>query len=224
MTRVLIVEDDASMATALRDGFTFEGYQATVARDGVAALKVILTDPPDLVVLDVMLPKMSGLDVCKEVRAAGKDLPIIMLTARGQEIDKVMGLKLGADDYMTKPFSFMELLARVEAVRRRADRGAPPTVQVGDVTIDRARGIVTKRGKRVDLSPREQRLLDFLTDHRGEVVPRERLLGAVWGYEDAPVTRTVDVHVGKLRRKLEDDPTDPRIIVTVHRLGYRLEG
>ncbi len=227
MNRVLVVEDDEAMAVALRDGFVYEGYEVVVARDGEAGLQMAREDPPDLMILDVMLPKMTGLEICKLLRGEGSDLPIIMLTARGQEIDKVLGLKLGADDYVTKPFSFMELMARVEAVLRRARPGGGfqrPVHTFGKVTVDFDRHQATRGGEALELSPREFRLLGYLVEHRGEVVSREELLDAVWGYDTIPFTRTVDTHVAKLRKKIEDDPSDPRHIITVHRLGYKLVG
>lgn len=227
--RVLIVEDDEAMSVALRDGFEYEGYHVTVATDGETGLRLAASgDPsPDLIVLDVMLPKKSGLDICKELRAKGNDVPIIMLTARGQEIDKVLGLKLGADDYITKPFGFMELLARAEAVLRRsngrvAEREPLESFRFGDVEVDFKHHEAFRDGEVLDLSPREFELLSFFIQHRGEVVTRERLLDAVWGYNTIPFTRTVDMHVAKLRKKIEEDPSDPKHIVTVHRLGYKL--
>ena len=228
--KVLIVEDDEAMAIALRDGFTYEGYEVVVAHDGVAALRATEHAALDLVILDVMMPKLSGLDVCLRLREKGNSVPIIMLTARGQEIDKVVGLKLGADDYVTKPFSFMELLARVEAVLRRA-RGAAPgananggTVAFGDVTVDFAHHEAHRDGCSLDLTPREFAMLDFFVKHRGEVVTREQLLDSVWGYTTIPFTRTVDTHVAKLRKKIEVNPDEPRHLVTVHRLGYKFVG
>jgi two-component system alkaline phosphatase synthesis response regulator PhoP len=223
MPKVVIVEDDAAMAAALKDGFTYEGYEIELARDGEAGLKLAREASPDVVILDVMLPKMSGLDVCKRLRAEGSALPIIMLTARGQEIDKVVGLKLGADDYVTKPFGFMELIARVEAVLRRSS-GAVKTAEVygfGDVVVDFKKAEVKKRGEPVEITARELKLLRYFIEHRGEVVPRERLLDQVWEYDDVPLTRTVDMHVAKLRKKIETDPADPKFIVTVHRMGYK---
>ncbi len=224
MTRVLVVEDDEAMAVALRDGFTYEGYDVTVARDGEEGLRGARENPPDLMILDVMLPKMTGLEVCKQLRGEGSQLPIIMLTARGQEIDKVLGLKLGADDYVTKPFSFMELMARVEAVLRRSQPGGlghRSAYEFGDMTVDMDRHDATKGGKPIELTPREFRLLGYLLEHRGEVVSREELLDAVWGYDTIPFTRTVDTHIAKLRKKIEDDASDPQHIITVHRLGYK---
>jgi two-component system alkaline phosphatase synthesis response regulator PhoP len=223
MPKVLVVEDDNSMAVALREGFEYEGYAVVAAPDGEAALRLVERESPDLIILDVMLPKMSGLDVCRKIRGEGGGVPIIMLTARGQEIDKVLGLKLGADDYVTKPFSFMELMARVEAVMRRSS-GKPVRVEsyaFGDVKVDFRRLEARKKGRLVELTHREFKLLQFLIEHRGEVVAREALLDAVWGYENIPFTRTVDMHVAKLRKKIETRPADPRHIITVHRAGYK---
>lgn len=226
MAKVLIVEDDDAMATALKDGFTFEGYDVLHAKDGEAALAMARELSADLVILDVMLPKLSGLDVLKQLRADGVPVPVIMLTARGQEIDKVLGLKLGADDYVTKPFGFMELAARVEALLRRASGGArmADVHSFGDVVVDFRKGELRKAGALVEVTARELRLLEFFLAHRGEVIARERLLDQVWEYDGTPLTRTVDMHVAKLRKKIETDPADPRYIVTVHRIGYKFAG
>ncbi len=226
MPKVLIVEDDDSMIAALRDGFEYEGYTVSLARDGAAGLRQASETAPDLIILDVMMPKMSGLDVCREIRKGGNTVPIIMLTARGQEIDKVLGLKLGADDYITKPFGFLELMARVEAVLRRAS-GRPVQVEsfeFGSVKADFKSGEVRRNGKLLDLSAREVRLLQYFIEHRGEVVSRDQLLDAVWDYDSAPLTRTVDMHVAKLRKKIEDKAAQPRHLVTVHGQGYKFNG
>jgi DNA-binding response OmpR family regulator len=227
-TRVLIVEDDEAMSIALRDGFQYEGYSVTVAKDGEAGLQLATAESPDLILLDVMLPKMTGLDICKHLRGGGSAVPIIMLTARGQEIDKVLGLKLGADDYITKPFGFMELLARAEAVLRRshpAPAPVPPEIyRFGEVSIDFRRHEAHKGDELIDLSPREFQLLAFFIQHRGEVITREKLLDTVWDYNSIPFTRTVDMHIAKLRKKIEDNPSEPKHIVTVHRLGYKFTG
>jgi len=227
--KVLIVEDDEAMAVALRDGFDYEGYEVATARDGAAGLERATRGAPDLIVLDVMLPKMSGLDVCKKLRAGGDRVPIIMLTARGQEIDRVVGLRAGADDYVTKPFSFLELLARVEAVLRRASggrggEGALSRYVLGSVTLDFQRLEAHRNGQVVDMTPREFGLLRFFICHEGEVLSRDKLLDAVWGYAASPLTRTVDTHIAKLRKKIEENPNDPRHIVTVHRVGYKFVG
>ena len=226
MPRVLIVEDDDSMVAALKDGFEYEKYTVSLARDGAAGLKMATEVAPDLIVLDVMLPKMSGLDVCRELRKEGNTVPIIMLTARGQEIDKVLGLKLGADDYVTKPFGFLELMARVEAVLRRAAGRGPQieSFEFGRIKADFRRGEVRRNGKLLELSAREIRLLQYFIEHRGEVVSRDQLLDAVWDYDSAPLTRTVDMHVAKLRKKIEDRASQPRYLVTVHGQGYKFNG
>lgn len=226
MSRILIVEDDEAMATALREGFGVEGHDVKVARDGIEGLTQARSSTPDLVILDVMLPKMSGLDVCKTLRSEGRDVPIIMLTARGQEIDKVLGLKLGADDYVTKPFGFMELMARCEALLRRVE-GRTAGVErhsFGDVTVDFKKAEARRKGKVLELSAREIRLLQYMVEHRGELLTREQILEAVWGYDHAPLTRTVDMHVAKLRKKIEPVPEEPVWIVTVHRMGYKFNG
>lgn len=224
--RVLIVEDDEAMAVALRDGFDYEGYEVLVARDGEAGFEKARSEDPDLIILDVMLPKMTGLEVCKRLRGLNISVPIIMLTARGQEIDKVLGLKLGADDYVTKPFSFMELTARAEAVLRRSKAPslggrASGTRSFGHLVVDFDRHEVHRAGTNVDLSPREFQLLAFFIQHSGQVLSREELLDGVWGYETIPFTRTVDTHIAKLRKKIEDRPSNPSHIITVHRLGYK---
>jgi DNA-binding response OmpR family regulator len=226
MRKVLIVEDDEAMSVALRDGLEYEGYAVDLATDGETGLRLATTGTPDLILLDVMLPKITGLDICKKLRGEGNGVPIIMLTARGQEIDKVLGLKLGADDYITKPFGFMELMARVEAVLRRSTAQTAPvdTYRFGDVVLDFKAHEGRKGGKLLDLSAREFQLLAFFIQHRSEVVTREKLLDTVWDYNAIPFTRTVDMHIAKLRKKIEDNPADPKHIVTVHRLGYKFTG
>jgi DNA-binding response OmpR family regulator len=224
--KVLIVEDDQAMAVALRDGFSYEGYNVQVARDGHTGLKMASEKGLDLVILDVMLPRLSGLDVCRQLRSDGNSTPIIMLTARGQEIDKVLGLKTGADDYVTKPFSFLELMARVEAVLRRASKTSDEVegAQFGDVEINFRTFEAKKGGRPIELSPREYKMMRYFVEHRGEVVSRDELLDHVWGYAGLPLTRTVDMHIAKLRQKIEDTPGDPRHIITVHRVGYKFTG
>ncbi len=228
MATVLIVEDDRSMAVALSDGFSYEGFDVEVAMDGEEGLRLAREVDPDLMILDIMLPKMTGLEICKILRGEGSPLPIIMLTARGQEIDKVLGLKLGADDYVTKPFSFMELRARVDAVLRRATSSGSSrsrgSHEFGRFSVDLDHYVATKDGVEISLTPREFRLLDHFISHRGEIVTREELLDTVWGYDTIPFTRTVDTHIAKLRKKIEDNPADPRLIATVHRLGYKFLG
>ena len=194
--------------------------------DGSEGLKRALVDSPDLVVLDVMMPKMSGLDVCKQLKAKRPSIPIIMLTARGQEVDKVVGLELGADDYVTKPFSIRELLARVKAVLRRA-RTLPQDqdrYSFQDVEVNLRTYQVLRKGKAVGFSAKEFELLKYFLCHRGETLDRERLLEDVWGYDNYPTTRTVDAHIVHLRQKLEQNPEKPRLILTVHGVGYKFVG
>jgi DNA-binding response OmpR family regulator len=226
MRKVLIVEDDQAMAVALSDGFTYEGFAVQVARDGSTGLRLAAEKEVDLVILDVMLPQMSGLDVCRQLRSDCNGTPIIMLTARGQEIDKVLGLKTGADDYVTKPFSFLELMARVEAVLRRTQKpsDAIEEISFGDVEMCFKNFEARKAGRSIELSPREFKIIKYFVEHRGEVVSRDQLLDAVWGYDSLPLTRTVDMHIAKLRQKIEDVPSDPRYIITVHRVGYKFTG
>jgi two-component system alkaline phosphatase synthesis response regulator PhoP len=224
--RILIVEDEPAMVAGLRDNFEFEGYDVISAEDGVAGLERALADDPDLVVLDVMMPRMSGLDVCKQLKARRPAIPIIMLTARGQEIDKVVGLELGADDYVTKPFSIRELMARVKAVLRRASPSAnPPEVyRFSDVEVNVRGNEVMRAGKPIELSAKEFALLAYFISHPAETLSRDRLLDAVWGYDNYPNTRTVDTHIVHLRQKLELNPEEPRFILTVHGSGYKFVG
>jgi DNA-binding response OmpR family regulator len=226
MTKILIVEDEPNMVAGLRDNFEFEGYQVLTAGDGVAGLERALKESPDLVILDVMMPRMSGLDVCKQLKAKRPSVPIIMLTARGQEVDKVVGLELGADDYVTKPFSIRELLARVKAVLRRS-RVAPQekdAYSFGDVKVDVRACQVSRRGKTLEFSAKEFELLKYFLCHPGETLTRDRLLEDVWGYDRFPTTRTVDAHIVRLRQKVETKPEDPRFILTVHGTGYKFVG
>ncbi len=222
MRKILIVDDEPEIVRGLEDNLRFEGYQTCAATDGEAALALAGREAPDLVLLDLMMPKMSGWEVCRALRAQGIDVPIIMLTARGEEADRVRGLELGADDYITKPFSLRELLARVRAVLRRpGPRHKVAEYAFGDVRV-RVRGRqVFKAGRAMSLTRKEFDLLAYLLAHQGEVVTRERLLDEVWGYERFPTTRTVDTHVLRLRRKFEADPEQPRWILTVHGQGYK---
>jgi DNA-binding response OmpR family regulator len=224
--RILIVEDEPAMVAGLRDNFEYEGYEVISAGDGVSGLERALADDPNLVVLDVMMPRMSGLDVCKQLKAKRPSLPIIMLTARGQEIDKVVGLELGADDYVTKPFSIRELMARVKAVLRRVSAQAPEleVYRFSDVEVNIRGNEVLRAGAPLDLSAKEFALLSYFVSHPGETLSRDRLLDAVWGYEHYPSTRTVDTHIVHLRQKLEPNPEEPRFILTVHGSGYKFVG
>ena len=224
--RILVVEDEPNMVTGLRDNFEYEGYQVLTAMDGVEGLARALNESPDLVILDVMMPKMSGLEVCKQLRAKRPSIPIIMLTARGQEVDKVVGLELGADDYVTKPFSIRELLARVRAVLRRT-KTLPKELDsysFGDIAVDLRHCRVDRSGQQLDVSSKEFELLKYFICHSGETLSRDRLLEDVWGYDNYPTTRTVDTHLVRLRQKLEPDPEQPRYFLTVHGVGYRFVG
>jgi two-component system alkaline phosphatase synthesis response regulator PhoP len=226
MAKILIVEDEPNMVAGLRDNFEYEGYEVITAENGVAGLGRALSDSPDLVLLDVMMPQLSGLDVCKQLKVKRPSLPIIMLTARGQEIDKVVGLELGADDYVTKPFSIRELVARVKAVLRRA-QVLPRDMErysFGDVEVDLRGCQVRRAGKPVEFSSKEFELLKHFLCHPGETLSRDRLLDEVWGYDHYPTTRTVDAHIVRLRHKLEPVPEEPRYFLTVHGMGYKFVG
>ena len=225
MPRVLIVDDEPEMVLGLADNLRFEGYQTLSALNGKEGLELALREGPDLVLLDVMMPEMSGWDVLRALRQKGVDVPVIMLSARGEEVDRVLGLELGADDYVTKPFSLRELLARVRAVLRRpGPRQKFEEFAFGDVRI-RLRGRqVFKAGQEVRLTRKEFDLLRYLVEHRGEVVTRDRLLDEVWGYKQFPTTRTVDTHILRLRQKFEKEPEHPAWILTVHGQGYKFAG
>jgi DNA-binding response OmpR family regulator len=223
LTKVLIIEDEPNMVIGLKDSCEYEGYEVSVARDGKEGLEKAATEKPDIILLDVMLPLMSGLDVCRTLRTRGIETPILMLTARSQEMDKVVGLEVGADDYVTKPFSIKELLARIRAHLRRASKQVAEieSFTFGEVELDFKKYTARKNGQALDLSAREFEILRYLIRRRGEIVTRDQLLDEVWGYDSTPVTRTVDNHIARLRQKIEQDPSEPRHIVTVHRLGYR---
>jgi len=223
LAKVLIIEDEPNMVLGLKDSCEYEGYEVAVARDGKEGLEKASTEKPDIILLDVMLPLMSGLDVCRTLRNRGFEIPILMLTARGEEMDKVVGLEVGADDYVTKPFSIKELLARVRAHLRRSSKQLVEleSFSFGDVELNFKKLTARKGGQALDVSAREFEILRYLIRHRGETVTRDQLLDEVWGYDSTPITRTVDNHIAKLRQKIEQDPSEPRHIVTVHRLGYR---
>jgi DNA-binding response OmpR family regulator len=223
VSKILIIEDEPDMVLGLKDNFEFEGYEVVTAADGATGLERARSVKPDLVILDIMLPTLSGLEVCKTLRGEGFEAPIIMLTARGQEIDKVVGLELGADDYVTKPFSIRELLARVRAILRRTEgtKKRLARYSFADVDLD-FEGYKAKRGGEVlELSPREFELLRYLIERKGETVSRDRLLEDVWGYESYPSTRTVDTHIAKLRAKIGDSGSEPKYILTIHGVGYK---
>jgi two-component system, OmpR family, alkaline phosphatase synthesis response regulator PhoP len=225
--RILLVEDEPGLVLTLTDRLSGEGYEVESASNGETGLDRALAGGFDLVLLDVMLPRKSGLDVCRDLRARGVTVPVLMLTARGQVVDKVVGLKLGADDYLTKPFEMVELLARVEALLRRAPAAVASggdCFGFGDVRVDFRKAEVSKGPERVELSAREFKLLRYFIEHRGATLSRDELLNGVWGYNAMPVTRTVDVHVAWLRQKLEENPRRPQFILTVHGLGYKFVG
>jgi len=226
MTRILIVEDDQKMQVGLKDNLEFEGYTIDVAGDGKSGLQKLSDNSYSLAILDVMLPKMSGFDVLKNAREKGVGTPVIMLTAKGEEIDKVLGLELGADDYITKPFSLRELLARVKAILRRSDSaaGGRPTVKmtVGALAVDFSSYTAALHGRPIEMTPREFDVLRFLWEHRNQTVTRDQLLTNVWGYDEPLSTRTVDNFILKLRQKIEEDPLHPRLILTIHGAGYKL--
>ena len=225
--KILLIEDEPGLCLTLSDRLQKEGYSVEVASDGETGFQQAGNESYDLILLDLMLPKKSGYDVCRDLRQAGLIIPILMLTARHQTVDKVLGLKIGADDYLTKPFEMLELLARIEALLRRATRSftsSPVVYQFGRVRVDFRRTEVLRDGGALSLSAKEFQLLRYFIDHRGETLSREKLLQEVWGYSAVPYTRTVDVHVAWLRQKLEDDPKQPQWILTVHGLGYKFSG
>lgn len=225
--RVLLVEDEPGLQLALTDRLVAEGYRVETAADGNTAVQRASGEPFDIIILDVMLPGRDGFDVAKTVRQQGVRTPILMLTARTQVVDRVVGLKLGADDYLTKPFEMAELLARIEALLRRAPSSSGVSLerfQFGDVLVDVRKAEVRKDGALIDLSAKEFHLLRYFIEHRGATLSREELLTEVWGYHATPSTRTVDVHVAWLRQKLETNPRVPQYILTVHGMGYKFGG
>lgn len=224
--RILLVEDEAGLRLTLQDRLRSEGYAVETAADGVLGLGKALEGRFSLIILDLMLPKKSGFDVCDELRQAGIATPVLMLTARGQTMDKVLGLKIGADDYLTKPFEMVELLARVEALLRRSAASGRVTsaYSFGPVRVDFRSTEVHRNGEPLALSAKEFHLLQYFIEHSGETLSREKLLHEVWDYQSTPSTRTVDVHVAWLRQKLEDDPRRPQWILTVHGMGYKFAG
>jgi DNA-binding response OmpR family regulator len=228
MTRILVVEDDPSIRMGLEDTLTAKGYQVEVVGRGGEGAEKALSGRYDLVVLDVMLPDIDGFEVCRRIRQSRgptRRVPVIMLSARGAELDRVRGLELGADDYVTKPFSLMELLARVASVLRRAqgESAEPVGLRFGDIDIDLVGQVALRAGKRIELPSRAFAILKVFARRPGEVVSRDVLLDEAWGYEDYPNTRTVDNHLVKLRRALEDEPDKPRFLVTIHGAGYKLD-
>jgi two-component system alkaline phosphatase synthesis response regulator PhoP len=223
--RILLIEDDADLAFGLRNNLEIEGYEVRVATDGQAGLDALLTQPFDLAVLDLMLPGIDGLRVLSTIRDRDVRVPVVILTARGQESDKVRGLRLGADDYLTKPFGVLELLARIEAVLRRVgpSKSLAASVRFGDVVVDPAGRVVHRADHPVELSPKEFDLLWALISANGAAVSRNELMQQVWGYEATVLSRTVDTHMAELRRKLEPYPAEPRHLITVRKVGYRFQ-
>jgi len=225
--RILLVEDEPSLVVTLSDRLASEGYFVESVGDGISALKRMISERFDLVLLDVALPGKNGFDVCREVRQKGNGVPVLMLTARGEVTDRVVGLKLGADDYLVKPFEMIELLARIEALLRRNRAGSSSGAGeygFGDILIDFRAARVLRSGEPISLSALEYKLLRYFIEHRDALLSRDELLDKVWGYDAMPTTRTVDVHVASLRQKIEVNPTHPQHLVTVHRLGYRFVG
>ncbi len=226
MKRILVVEDEPDMQAGIKDNLEFEGYEVDTASDGKEGLQKILSDGFDLVLLDVMLPHISGFDVCKKVRHENNDTPIIFLTAKGEEIDKVIGLESGGDDYLTKPFSLRELLARVKAVLRRTEKQSVNTssqaIEIGQLRVDFTTYTASIEGEPVKMTSKEFEILQYLLKHKNATISRDSLLDNVWGYDFQPTARTIDNFILKLRHKIEENPNEPQIIITVHGMGYRL--
>ena len=225
MERILVIEDETPMRTALADVLEGEGYRPLTAADGEIGLRRAVDEKPDLILLDIMMPKLDGFEVCAELRRLGHAVPVLMLTAKGQVEDRVTGLDVGADDYLVKPFSTEELLARVRALLRRSHRQgkAVTKLKLGDVEIDLARQTAVRGRKAIHLTAKEFSMLRLMAEAAGQPVSREKFLDAVWGYTSFPTTRTVDNHIASLRSKVEKNPDAPRWIQTVHGVGYRLE-
>ena len=223
MKKILIVEDEQDMVTGLKFNLEARYYTVIVAYDGETGCQMALGEKPDLVILDLMLPRLNGYEVCKILKKELPGLPIIMLTAKSQEAEIVRGLELGADDYVTKPFGVLELLARIEAVFRRVKSGPdiPEEYRFGNLEINFNKYQARKNGRSLKLSPREYEILKCFIERQGEIVSREDLLAHVWGYDSFPDTRTIDAHIAKLRRKIEDKPEEPKLIITIHGIGYK---
>lgn len=226
MSKILVVEDEPNMRKGLADNLEFEGYTVETASDGQEGYEKIMANAYNLIVMDVMMPKMSGFDVCKKIRQEGIKTPVILLTAKGEEIDKVLGLELGADDYVTKPFSLRELLARIRAVLRRGEtkveQQIKETIDIGSLEVNFSNYSGFINGKPVTMSHKEFEILKYLWEHKNHTVSRDDLLSNIWGYEEFPTTRTVDNFIVKLRQKVEEDSNKPKIIITVHGIGYKL--
>ena len=224
--RILLVEDEHGLRLTLQDRLQAEGYRVETASEGDEGFSKASAGGFDLIILDIMLPNRNGIDICRDLRQAGHNTPILMVTARGQTVDKVLGLKIGADDYLTKPFEMLELLARIEALLRRSAPRRTPSAryEFGKIRVDFRSTEVTRNGEELNLSAKEFQLLRYFIEHGRETLSRETLLQRVWGYHSMPTTRTVDVHIAWLRQKLEDDPKNPRWILTVHGMGYKFTG
>ena len=221
--KILIIEDEENMVEGLRFNLEARDYIVIAALDGETGLKKATGEKPDLVILDLMLPGLNGYEVCKRMKETQPDIPIVMLTAKSQEVDIITGLDLGADDYITKPFSVLELLARINALLRRSNPHStlPEVFRAGDLEIDFKKYQALKQGKPLELSPREFEILRYLLERKGEVVSRDDLLNQVWGYESYPDTRTIDAHIATLRKKIEEIPDKPALIITIHGKGYK---
>ena len=224
MARILVVEDEPPIASALEDDLKLEGYEVEVVRDGEAASRRAQEQSFDLIILDVMLPHKDGFEVCRELRRAGLRMPVILLTAKTQESDKVLGLELGADDYVTKPFSPRELRARVKAALRRAAGEMPEIYRFGDAELDFTRGELRRGGRPVEMTPLEYKLLAVFIRHRGQTLSRDQLLDQVWGRQTFVTDRVVDTHITNLRKKIETKPSQPRFLINVRGMGYRFDG
>jgi DNA-binding response OmpR family regulator len=227
MSKILIVDDEKAMREGLSDNLLFEGYETVVAENGKIALTIIEEHSFDLIILDVMMPEMSGFDVCKKLRQKNNNTPVILLTAKGEEIDRVLGLELGADDYITKPFSLRELIARIKAILRRTqnsniEQEPSKMIKIGLLEVDFERYTARANGQEVKLSHKEFEILNFLLKQQNKIVSRDELLKNIWHYDEFPTTRTIDNFILRLRQKIEINPNDPKVILTVHGMGYKL--
>jgi DNA-binding response OmpR family regulator len=224
--KILIIEDEPGLIFMLKDSLELEGYEVLTAEDGRTGIDITLEQQPDLILLDIMLPEYNGWDVCRILRNKGSEIPIIMLTVKNQESDKVLGFKLGADDYVTKPFSMIELLSRIEARLRRVktSKQSDEVCTFGDVRIDFKHFQAYKNNQPIKLSTREFRIMEFFIQNKGKLITRDQLLNAVWDYDSSPYSRTVDMHICKLRQKIEDDPQHPKYLITIHWAGYKFLG
>ena len=226
MQRILVVEDEEDLLKGLDINLSKEGYRVLKASDGETGIKLAIKESPNLIILDVMLPGINGFDVCRELRGKGITIPIIMLTAKSEEMDRVVGLEIGADDYVTKPFGLRELIARIRARLRHqpVQSESLARYRFGDFEFDFEKLVAKRKGKALEMTPREFDILQLLIRCRGEVVTRDRMLEQVWGYDSYPTTRTVDTHILKLRQKIEDDPANPRYILSIYGEGYKFVG